>query len=144
RSSASAIAPCGGSWICWRCAGCCSASFAIAPGKWSARSPPASAATDRAPRALLDHRPRQGGFTMTIARVTRRTFLRTAVAGAAVAGAPRSLRAQPKTFKIGAVHPIPGPLAEPGQACRLGAQMAADAINAAGGIKSKGGLRLEL
>jgi len=81
---------------------------------------------------------------MRTERVTRRTFLRAAVAGAAVAGAPRSLRAQPKTFKIGAVHPITGPLAEPGQACRLGAQLAADAINAAGGIKSKGGLRLEL
>ena len=37
-----------------------------------------------------------------------------------------------------------GALAEPGQACRLGAQMAVDAINAAGGIKAKGGLRLEL
>jgi branched-chain amino acid transport system substrate-binding protein len=81
---------------------------------------------------------------MRTERVTRRTFLRAAVAGAAVAGAPRSVLAQPKTFKIGAVHPITGPLAEPGQACRLGAQMATDAINAAGGIKSKGGLRLEL
>ena len=81
---------------------------------------------------------------MTTHRLTRRTFLQAAVAGAAVAGAPRSLRAQSKTFKIGAVHPITGPLAEPGQACRLGAQMAADAINAAGGIKGKGGLRLEL
>src|SRR2546422_1789856 len=30
------------------------------------------------------------------------------------------------------------------QACRLGAQMAADAINAAGGIKSLGGMKLEL
>ena len=48
------------------------------------------------------------------------------------------------TFKIGVVHPITGPLAEPGQACRLGAQMAADAINAAGGIKSLGGAKLEL
>ncbi|MGH7418646.1 MAG: ABC transporter substrate-binding protein, partial [Candidatus Rokuibacteriota bacterium] len=42
------------------------------------------------------------------------------------------------------VHPITGPLAEPGQACRLGAQMAADAINAAGGIKALGGAKLEL
>jgi len=81
---------------------------------------------------------------MTRQRLTRRTFLMTAATGVAVAGAPRSLRAQAKTFKIGAVHPITGPLAEPGQACRLGAQMATDAINAAGGIKGKGGLRLEL
>lgn len=77
-------------------------------------------------------------------RVTRRTFLRAAVASAAVAGAPLPLRAQPRTFKIGVIHPVTGPLAEPGQACRLGAQMAADAINAAGGIRSKGGVRLEL
>src|SRR2546427_5689767 len=81
--------------------------------------------------------------SMTRRRLTRRTFLVTTAAGAA-AGFPRPLRAQPKTFKIGVVHPVTGPLAEPGQACRLGAQMAADAINAAGGIKSKGGLKLEL
>src|SRR5213594_3925337 len=80
---------------------------------------------------------------MTKARLSRRTFLGTTAAGA-VGGFPLPLRAQPKTFKIGVVHPVTGPLAEPGQACRLGAQMAADAINAAGGIKSKGGLKLEL
>jgi branched-chain amino acid transport system substrate-binding protein len=80
---------------------------------------------------------------MTRHRLTRRAFVATTAAGA-IAGFPLPLRAQPKTFKIGVVHPVTGPLAEPGQACRLGAQMAADAINAAGGIKSKGGLRLEL
>jgi len=76
--------------------------------------------------------------------VTRRTFLRTAATGAAVVGVPLPLRAQAKTFKVGVVHPVTGPLAEPGQACRLGAQMAADAINAAGGIKALGGMKLEL
>jgi branched-chain amino acid transport system substrate-binding protein len=76
-------------------------------------------------------------------RFTRRTFL-TTTAGAVVAGFPRPLRAQGRSFKIGAVHPITGPLAEPGQACRLGAQMAVDAVNAAGGVKGKGGVRLEL
>ena len=81
---------------------------------------------------------------MTTHRLTRRKLLKTAAAGAAVLGFPLPLRAQPKTFKIGAIHPVTGPLAEPGQACRLGAQMAADAINAAGGIKSKGGIKLEL
>jgi branched-chain amino acid transport system substrate-binding protein len=75
---------------------------------------------------------------------SRRTFLKSAAAGAAIAGFPRPLRAQAKTFKIGVVHPVTGPLAEPGQACRLGAQMAADAINAAGGIKSLGGTKVEL
>jgi branched-chain amino acid transport system substrate-binding protein len=79
-------------------------------------------------------------------RVPRRTFLKTAgtAAGAAALGFPTVLRAQSPTLKVGAVHPITGPLAEPGQACRLGAQMAADAINAAGGIKSLNGMKLEL
>src|SRR5438309_7950575 len=79
---------------------------------------------------------------MTKPRLTRRTFLATTAAGAA-AGFPRPLRAQPKTFKIGVIHPVTGALAEPGQACRLGAQMAADAINAAGGTKAKG-IKLKL
>jgi len=77
-------------------------------------------------------------------RLTRRTFLKATAGGATIAGFPLPLRAQPKTFKIGVIHPVTGALAEPGQACRLGAQMAADAINAAGGIKSKGGIKLEL
>src|SRR5512145_1801984 len=81
---------------------------------------------------------------MTMRGSTRRTFLATAAAGVAIAGFPAVLRAQPRTFKIGVVHPVTGPLAEPGQACRLGAQMAADAINAAGGIKALGGAKLEL
>ena len=76
--------------------------------------------------------------------VTRRTFLRATAATTAVLGFPLPLRAQAKTFKVGVVHPVTGPLAEPGQACRLGAQMAAEAINAAGGIKALGGMKLEL
>src|SRR5216684_3283341 len=77
----------------------------------------------------------------------RRTFLKTAGAAAgatALAGFPEVLRAQTPAFKVGVVHPVTGPIAEPGQACRLGAQMSADAINAAGGIKSMGGMKLEL
>jgi branched-chain amino acid transport system substrate-binding protein len=76
----------------------------------------------------------------------RRTLLKAAgaTAGAAALGFPAVLRAQAPTFKVGVVHPITGPLAEPGQACRLGAQMAAEAINAAGGIKALNGMRLEL
>ena len=77
-------------------------------------------------------------------RLPRRAVLQGAAAGAAVLGFPLPLRAQAPVFKVGVVHPVTGPLAEPGQACRLGAQMAAEAINAAGGIKGKGGVRLEL
>ena len=81
---------------------------------------------------------------MPMPRVSRRTFLRSAVVATAVTSFPSPLRAQAKTIKIGVIHPVTGPLAEPGQACRLGAQMAAEAINAAGGIKSMGGAKLEL
>ncbi|OGK88220.1 MAG: hypothetical protein A2X52_12280 [Candidatus Rokubacteria bacterium GWC2_70_16] len=79
-------------------------------------------------------------------RLHRRTFLKTAgaAAGTAALGFPTVLRAQAPTIKIGVIHGVTGPLAEPGQACRLGAQMAAEAINAAGGIKSLGGAKLEL
>src|SRR6185436_3446 len=83
-------------------------------------------------------------------RMHRRTFLQAsakaagAAAGAAALGFPAVLRAQVPTFKVGAVHPITGPLAEPGQACRLGAQMAADAINSAGGIKSLNWMKIDL
>ena len=76
----------------------------------------------------------------------RRTFLTAAgaAAGTAVLGFPLPLRAQAPTVKIGVIHTVTGPLAEPGQACRLSAQIAAEAINAAGGIKSLGGAKLEL
>ncbi len=83
---------------------------------------------------------------MTTTRLTRRTFLKStgAIAGATALGFPAVLRAQPKVVKIGAVHPVTGALAEIGQACRLGAQMAVEAVNATGGIKSMGGVKLEL
>jgi branched-chain amino acid transport system substrate-binding protein len=81
---------------------------------------------------------------MTMLRVSRRRFLHLAGAAAGVAAFPRPLRAQAKTIKIGVVSPITGAMAEVGGDCRLGAQLAAEAINAAGGIKSIGGARLEL
>lgn len=76
--------------------------------------------------------------------ITRRTFLGAAAASATVAALPTAPRAQGKTIKIGVISPVTGALAEVGQDCRLGAQMAAEAINAAGGIKSQGSARLEL
>jgi branched-chain amino acid transport system substrate-binding protein len=79
-----------------------------------------------------------------MSRLSRRTFIKTTVAGAAVAGFPLPLRAQGKTVKIAAIHCVTGPLAEPGQACRLAAQIAVDHVNAAGGIKSMDGAKLEL
>jgi branched-chain amino acid transport system substrate-binding protein len=78
--------------------------------------------------------------------IGRRTFLKAtgAAAGAAGLGFPGLVRAQAREIKIGAVHPVTGPLAEIGQACRLGAQMAIEAVNAAGGLKAMGGARLVL
>jgi branched-chain amino acid transport system substrate-binding protein len=81
---------------------------------------------------------------MSKTSVSRRAFLRLTAAGAGLVGFPLSLRAQPRTVKVGGVFPVTGPLAEVGQDCRVGAQMAVDAVNAAGGIKSMGGARLEL
>lgn len=75
---------------------------------------------------------------MTI-RLTRRAGL---VAGAALA-LPGVLRAQPAGVKIGFVHPVTGALGEGGQRCRLGGQTAVADVNAAGGIKSMGGAKLE-
>ncbi|MBI2217439.1 MAG: ABC transporter substrate-binding protein [Candidatus Rokubacteria bacterium] len=75
--------------------------------------------------------------------VTRRAFLKATAAGVAVVGFPLPLRAQAKTVKVGLIHTVTGPLAEPGQACRAGAQLAADMINAAGGITSLGGAKIE-
>jgi branched-chain amino acid transport system substrate-binding protein len=77
--------------------------------------------------------------------LTRRTFVKTAAAtGAGIVAFPGLLRAQGPSVKVGVIHPVTGPLAEPGQACRLGARMAAEAINAGGGIKALGGAKLEL
>ena len=78
-------------------------------------------------------------------RVNRRTFLRgAAAASAGLGGFPTVLRAQPRTIKVGMVEPLSGPMADVGQDSRLGAQMAVEAVNAAGGIKSLGGARIEL
>lgn len=47
-------------------------------------------------------------------------------------------------MRIGAIHPVSGSLADVGLACRLGVQLAVDAVNTGGGIASLGGARLEL
>ena len=74
--------------------------------------------------------------------VGRRSFV--AGAGAAVLGFPAVLRAQAPAIKVGVLHTVTGPLAEPGQACRAGAQLAAEAINQAGGVRALGGAKLDL
>ena len=76
------------------------------------------------------------------AALSRRLILQAGAATAAL-GAPGLLLAQPKPIKIGLVHPVTGGLAYSGSQSRMGAQMAIDEINAAGGIKSMGGAKLE-
>lgn len=75
-------------------------------------------------------------------RVTRRQFVQ-ATTAAGLLGFPAILRAQPKPIKIGLVYPITGFAAYSGGQQRIGAVLAIDEINAAGGIKSLGGMRLE-
>jgi len=75
-------------------------------------------------------------------RLSRRLILQAGAASAAF-GAPGLLLAQPKPVKIGLVHPVTGGLAYSGGQSRMGAQMAIDEINAAGGIRAMGGAKLE-
>ena len=67
--------------------------------------------------------------------IGRRSFVAGAgaAAGLSALGFPAVLRAQAPTVKLGVLHTVTGPLAEPGQACRLGAQLAAESINQARG-----------
>ena len=76
--------------------------------------------------------------------ITRRAAVRAGLAaGAATLAMPAVLRAQTATVKIGLIHPVTGALAYGGGLCRLGGQTAIEDINAAGGIKSMGGAKIE-
>ena len=50
----------------------------------------------------------------------------------------------PQIVRIGALFPLTGELAKQGAECLEGMRLAVDEVNAAGGIKSLGGIRLEL
>ena len=76
-------------------------------------------------------------------RFTRRGFIAAGAAAAASFGVPTLVRAQAKPVKVGLVNPMTGFLAYSGAQCRLGAMLAIDEINAAGGIKAMGGAKLE-
>jgi branched-chain amino acid transport system substrate-binding protein len=73
-------------------------------------------------------------------RFTRRKFLQsTAIASASgVIASPSVLRAQGAAVKVGFLQPVSGALAYSGQQGRLGASIAVEEINAAGGIKGVG------
>jgi len=78
--------------------------------------------------------------------VDRRTMLKGmgAVGTAGILGFPAVVRGQVKEVKIGSIQPMTGILAVVGKTARQGNQLAADHINAAGGIKSMGGAKLVL
>jgi branched-chain amino acid transport system substrate-binding protein len=80
-----------------------------------------------------------------LAQVTRRKLLQTTAATAAtgLVSAPSVLRAQGSVVKLGLLHPVSGALSYSGQQGRLGATMAVEEVNAAGGIKALGGARIE-
>jgi branched-chain amino acid transport system substrate-binding protein len=74
---------------------------------------------------------------------SRRQFVGRAAAASSVFAVPVIGRAQPKTIKIGVLHPVTGALAYSGSQCREGAMMAIEDVNKAGGIKSLGGAKIE-
>jgi branched-chain amino acid transport system substrate-binding protein len=82
------------------------------------------------------------------AQVTRRRLLQTTLLGTGAAAsalitAPAVLRAQATAVKLGVLHPVSGALSYSGQQGRLGATLAIEEINAAGGIKALGGAKIE-
>ena len=80
--------------------------------------------------------------------VSRRRLLQTTMLGAAasasaILGGPTYLRAQGAAVKLGVLHPVSGALSYSGQQGRLGATLAIEEINAAGGIKALNGAKIE-
>jgi branched-chain amino acid transport system substrate-binding protein len=71
-------------------------------------------------------------------------MLQGAGASAAIIAAPGLVRAQAAPIKIGILQPVTGALAQDGEYGRLGAEIALNEINAAGGIKSMGGAKLQM
>ena len=74
----------------------------------------------------------------------RRTILRGAAATGALLAAPALVRAQGAPIKIGILQPVTGSLAQDGEYSRLGAEIAFNEINTAGGINPMGGAKLEM
>ena len=79
--------------------------------------------------------------------MNRRSFVVGTTAGAATLAAASlgfpHVAFAAGTVKIGLIHPVTGFLAFPGAQLRYGSQLAIADINAAGGVKSMGGAKLE-
>ncbi len=76
-------------------------------------------------------------------KLNRRTLIK-GTAATALIGMPGLVRAQVPAIKIGILQPVTGALAQDGEYGKLGAEIALNEINAAGGIKSIGGAKLQM
>lgn len=77
--------------------------------------------------------------------IGRRAAIAAGLAGGATLLGSRRVRAQaPTEVKIGMLMPLSGPWARQGILEQMGARMAVDDVNNAGGIKSMGGAKLKL
>lgn len=74
----------------------------------------------------------------------RRGALKKVAAGALALVAPWVRAQATREVKVGLLVPLSGLYARPGQVMRMGAEMAIDHINSAGGVKSLGGAKLKL
>jgi len=81
---------------------------------------------------------------MTQTTIGRRNTLGLGLAAGAAALAPRVVRAQTKDVEIAMLVPLSGPWAREGILEKMGAEMAVDDVNKAGGIKALGGAKLKL
>jgi branched-chain amino acid transport system substrate-binding protein len=87
-------------------------------------------------------------MSVELSTLNRRRFLQTTALSAAAAAtglvsAPAVLRAQGTAVKLGVLHPVSGALSYSGQQGRIGAEIAIEEINAAGGLKALGGAKIE-
>jgi len=77
--------------------------------------------------------------------LSRRTTMGLGLAASAATLSPRRVRAQtPAEVKIAMLVPLSGPWARQGILEQMGARLAIDDVNAAGGIKALGGAKLKL
>ncbi|MQA94348.1 MAG: ABC transporter substrate-binding protein [Streptosporangiales bacterium] len=82
--------------------------------------------------------------TWIIALAASVTLALAGCGGSAPGGTSGGAGAQTGPIKIGSLHPLSGSSAADGQQLENGAKLAVEAINAAGGVKSLGGAKLEL
>jgi ABC-type branched-subunit amino acid transport system substrate-binding protein len=113
---------------------------------------PRSPIKQREQAGKLTRRRRRSARNVTMSEqdtpLSRRRFLAGTAWGAIAAttgsmAAPSVLRAQGAGVKVGVLHPVTGALSYSGQQGRIGAMLAVEEINAAGGIKALAGAKID-